>query len=64
MIAFFRTEIYKMEVLKVDNKRFVSLEKFMDENYLNSEKTVYNWVDSGKAEQRKVFNKSFFRRLK
>ena len=52
-----------MEVVKIKEKRYTSIEKFMNENNINSEKTVYNWVNAGKAEMKKLLNKSFFRRM-
>jgi hypothetical protein len=51
-----------MDVITSDNKRYVTIQLFMTENSINSEKTVYNWVDSGKAELKKILNKSFFRK--
>lgn len=51
-------------IVTTENKRYVDITQFMYENDILSEKTVYNWVESGKAEQRKILNKSFFRRLK
>jgi len=30
-------------------------------NNINSKKTVYNWVDNGKAVKKDMFNSSFFR---
>jgi hypothetical protein len=52
-----------MAVITTDNKRYSTIDQFMAENNLNSEKTVYNWVNSGKAEVKKIFNKSFFRMM-
>ena len=49
-----------MNAITIDEKRFEDIEQFKISNNINSDKTVYNWVTSGKAEQIKKFNKSFF----
>lgn len=50
-----------MDVITVKEKRYYSIEKFMLLNNIRSNKTVYNWVKDGKAEQKVFFNTSFFR---
>lgn len=50
-----------MEVITIGGKKFYSIEQFKLQNNISSDKTCYNWVDKGKAEIKKVFNKSFFR---
>ncbi len=50
-----------MNVITINNKRYEDINTFKLSNNINSDKTVYNWVTSGKAEQIKRFNKSFFR---
>lgn len=50
-----------MNVITIDEVRFEDLNTFKLSNNISSDKTVYNWVSNGKAEQIKRFNKSFFR---
>lgn len=50
-----------MSAITIENKRYEDIDSFKLSNNINSDKTVYNWVTSGKAEQIKRFNKSFFR---
>jgi hypothetical protein len=50
-----------MEVITIKDKKFYSMAKFCDLGGIKSEKTVYNMVKDGRVEQKKMFNKSFFR---
>ncbi len=50
-----------MDVIKIGNKKYFSIDKFMLQNNINSKKTVYNWVENGKVEKKDMFNTSFFR---
>lgn len=50
-----------MDVITIGNIKYYSIDKFMLNNNINSKKTVYNWVDSGKAIKKDMFNSSFFR---
>lgn len=50
-----------MDVITIADKKYYSIDKFMLQNNIRSNKTVYNWVKDGKAEQKNMFNTSFFR---
>ena len=50
-----------MDVITIGDKKYHSIDKFKLIHNINSDKTCYNWVDKGKAELKKMFNKSFFR---
>jgi len=51
-----------MNAITVSGERFVDIDTFMNENDINSKKTVYNWVQNEKAIMKKMFNQSFFRK--
>jgi len=59
--GFYRTKLYTMDVITIGDKKYFSIEKFMLQNNIRSNKTVYNWVRQGKVEQKNMFNTSFFR---
>lgn len=50
-----------MDVITIGDKKYFSIDKFMLQNNISSKKTVYNWVESEKAEKKEMFNSSFFR---
>lgn len=50
-----------MDVITIGNDKYFSIDKFMVMNDIASKKTVYNWVDSGKAMKKDMFNSSFFK---
>lgn len=50
-----------MDTITIENIKYYSIDKFMLQNNISSKKTVYNWVDNGKAERKNMFNTSFFR---
>ena len=50
-----------MDVIKIQGKTYYSIDQFMLNEQINSKKTVYNRVDSGTVEIKKMLNKSFFR---
>jgi len=50
-----------MSAITIENIRYEDINDFKLSNNISSDKTVYNWVSSGKAEQIKKFNKSFFK---
>jgi len=50
-----------MSVITIEDKKYYSIDQFMLIEQIRSEKTVYNRVNAGTVEQKKMFNKSFFR---
>lgn len=50
-----------MSVITIDKKKYYTIKQFMLLNNIRAKKTVYNWVESNKAEQKNYFNTSFFR---
>jgi len=50
-----------MDVVIINNETYYSIEKFMLMNNLKSKKSVYNWVKNDRAEQKRIYNTSFFR---
>jgi len=50
-----------MDVITIGNITYYSIDRFMLMNNISSKKTVYNWVKDGKAEQKKIYNTSFFK---
>ena len=50
-----------MDTITIGTEKYFSIDKFMLQNNINSKKTVYNWVEKGKAEQKNMFNTSFFK---
>ena len=50
-----------MDIITIGTDKYYSIDKFMLLNNINSKKTVYNWAKNGKAEQKIIFNTSFFR---
>jgi len=59
--GFLRIKIYLMSVITIEDKKYYSIDQFMLIEQIRSEKTVYNRVNAGTVEQKKMFNKSFFR---
>lgn len=59
--VYFLILFYNMDVITIGGKKYHSIDKFKLIHNINSDKTCYNWVDKGKAELKKMFNKSFFR---
>ena len=47
-----------MSAITIKKVKYYDIDEFKTNNMINSDKTVYNWVSSGKAEQIKKFNKS------
>jgi len=50
-----------MDVITIADIKYYSIDKFMLMNDIKSKKTVYNWVQDGKAMQKNILNSSFFR---
>ena len=51
-----------MDVVTISGTKYYSIDQFMLMNNIKSKKTVYNWVNDGKAEQKTIFNSSFFKK--
>lgn len=49
-----------MNTVIIEGKTYKSINAFMLENQIKTRKTVYDWVDSGKAEKKKIMNSVFF----
>lgn len=64
-MAFLNFINYTMNVketkITIGGKEYHCIDTFKKMNQLKENKSVYNWVDKGKAEKKKMFNKSFFR---
>lgn len=52
-----------LDKIKIKEKEYYSIARFMELFSLKTRKTVYNWVKDGKAEVKKIGSNSFFARL-
>lgn len=53
----------KLDRVKIDDKEYYSILRFMELYGLKSRQSVYDWVGDGKAEIKKIGSNSFFRKL-
>lgn len=49
--------------VKIKDKEYYSIALFMELFALKSRKSVYNWIDQGKAEVKKIGSNSFFAKV-
>lgn len=52
-----------MNKIKIGDKEFYSITLFMLYYNLKTRKSVYDWIDQGKAEKKKIGSNSFFTKL-
>ncbi|MCX6303295.1 MAG: hypothetical protein NTW82_14050 [Bacteroidia bacterium] len=52
-----------LDKVKIAGKEYYSIELFMIIAGLRSRRSVYAWVDQGKAEKKKIGSNSFFAKL-
>jgi len=51
-----------LDRVKIQEKEYYSILRFMELHSLKSRQSVYAWVKDGKAERRKIGSNSFFRK--
>lgn len=52
-----------MDKIRIGQKEYYSIQFFMVLNNLKTRKSVYDWIDQGKAEKKKIGPASFIRKL-
>lgn len=52
-----------LDKIKIAGKEYYSIDLFMIITGLKSRRSVYAWIDNGKAEKKKIGSNSFFAKL-
>lgn len=53
-----------MEKITIGNETFYSWKEFLKVSGLKNRKSIYDWVNNGKAEIKKIGSASFFKEIK